>query len=161
MKPAILYCAVLFSLFTIPAPAADKADKAPPDPAQTVQSFYAYHFKHDMGFGASQVKARKAWLAPKLYALITKALAKPVPKGDAPDIDGDIFTDSQDTPNSFQIGKATIDKETAKVDVTFIWPGEKRHVTVILTQIEKAWLITDIDYGSHRSLTKELQEAAR
>lgn len=158
MKPAPLYFAVLFFFFTIPAPA---ADKPAPDPAQTVQSFYAYHFKHDMGFGAPEIKARKAWLAPKLYALITKALNKPVPKGDAPDIDGDIFTDSQDTPNSFLVGKATLDKETAKVDVTFIWSGEKRHVTVILTQVEKAWLIVDIDYGSHRSLIKELQDSAR
>jgi hypothetical protein len=160
MKPATLYFAVLLSFFTIPALAADKADKTAPDPAQTVQSFYTYHFKHDMGFGAPEVKARKAWLAPKLYALIMKVLNKPVPKGDAPDIDGDIFTDSQDTPNSFQVGKATVDKETAKVDVTFIWSDEKRHVTVILSQIEKAWLIVDIDYGAHRSLTKELQDSA-
>lgn len=157
MKSATLYFAALLSILAIPSLAAEKAGA---DPAQTVQSFYAYHFKHDMGFGAPQVKARRAWLAPKLYTLIMKVLAKPVPKGDAPDIDGDIFTDSQDTPTSFQVGKTTVDKETAKVDVTFIWTGEKRHVTVILTQIEKAWLIADIDYGSHRSLTKELQEAA-
>ena len=157
MKPATFYIAVLLSLLTIPAFAADKPAA---DPAQTVQLFYTYHFKHDMGFGLPQVKARKAWLAPKLYALITKALAKPVPKGDAPDIDGDIFTDSQDTPTSFQVGKATIDKDTAKVDVTFTWSSEKRHVTVILSQVEKSWLITDIDYGAHRSLTKELQDSA-
>ncbi len=157
MKTATLYLAVLLSLLTIPAFAAITAG---PDPALTVQLFYAYHLKHDMGFAAPEIKARKAWLSPKLYALIIKVLNKPVPKGDAPDIDGDIFTDSQDTPTSFQVGKATVEKETAKVDVTFIWSGEKRHVTVILSQVEKTWLITDIDYGAHRSLTKELQDSA-
>src|SRR5579884_1639945 len=95
MKFAALTLAALLSLSAIPCFAAEPAAA---DPAQTVQSFYAYHFKHNMGFDAAQVKAQKASLDPKLYALITKVLAKPVPKGDAPDIEGDIFTDSQDTP---------------------------------------------------------------
>ncbi|HWB61821.1 MAG TPA: DUF3828 domain-containing protein [Chthoniobacteraceae bacterium] len=157
MKSAALSLAVALSLFAIPCLAAGNAAA---DPAQTVQAFYAYHFKHDMGFGAPEVKARKAWLAPKLYELLIKVLNKPVPKGDAPDIEGDVFTDSQDTPTSFKVGKAAVEKDTAKVDVTFVWSGEKRHVTVILAQIDKEWRIVDIDYGAHRSLTKELQDAA-
>lgn len=157
MKLATLPLTVLLFLFTITGFA---AGNAAPDPAQTVQAFYDYHFKHDMGFDAKQMKARKGWLTPKLYTLITEALAKPVPKGDAPEIDGDIFTDSQDTPTSFHVGKAVVEKDIAKVDVTLVWSGEKKHLTVILVQEEHAWLIQDIDYSDHRTLVKTLKQAA-
>ena len=152
---ATLIIALLFSFFAVQAPAAEPATQ---DPAQTVQAFYAYHLKHDMGFGKTQINARKSWLTPDLYALITKVLKKPVPEGDAPDIEGDIFTDSQDTPTAFHVGKATTDKTTAKVEVTFTWSKEKRKYTVILSQIDHAWRIQDIDYGD-RSMTKDLNQA--
>ena len=158
MKSAALFIVALLSILAVPSPAADNSRT---DPVQTVQSFYDYHFKHDMGFGEPEMKARKAWLSPELYALITKALKKPVPKGDAPDIEGDIFTDSQEYPTAFHVGKAIVKKETAKVEVTFSWSREKRQVTLILAQVEHLWRIVDIDYGDHRSLVKGLQEAAR
>ena len=157
MKSQVLYLAALLSILAI-TPL--EAENNGADPVQAVQSFYAYHFKHDMGFGAPEVKARKSWITPALYDLIMKVLSKPTPKGDAPDIEGDIFTDSQDTPTSFHVGKATVEKGTATVDVTLVWSAEKRYVTVMLTQIDKAWRISDIDYGDHRTLTKELREAA-
>jgi len=155
MKSAAFILALFFSLFAAQSPAAESSTA---DPAQTVQSFYAYHFKHDMGFGKAQINARKSWLTPDLYTLITKVLNKPVPEGDAPDIEGDIFTDSQDTPTAFHVGKATSDKATAKVEVTFTWSKEKRKVTVILSQIEQAWRIQDIDYGD-RLMSKDLNQA--
>ena len=158
MKSTALYITALLSIFAVSSPAADSSGA---DPVQTVQSFYDYHFKHDMGFGVPEMKARKAWLSPELYALIIKVLKKPVPKGDAPDIEGDIFTDSQEYPTAFHVGKVTVKKETAMVDVTFSWSREKRHVTLILTQVEHAWRIGDIDYGDHRSLVKDLKDAAR
>jgi len=148
--------ALLLFLFAVHAPA---AEKAAPDSVQTVQSFYDYHFKHDMGFGPAQIKARKTWLAPDLYALIMEVLKKPVPAGDAPDIEGDIFTDSQDTPTSFHVGKASVNKETANVEVIFTWSHEKRHVTLSLTQVDHGWRIQDIEYGDHRSLRKDLRQA--
>ena len=158
MKIAALYLSILLPIMAITSRAAESGGA---DPAQTVQAFYAYHFKHDMGFGMPEVEARKAWLEPKLYELIMTVLKKPVPKGDAPDIDGDIFTDSQDTPTSFHTGKAAVEKETANVDVTLTWSAEKRHITVILTHVAHAWRISDIEYGDRRSLTKELRDAAR
>ena len=158
MKSATLSIATLLFLFAVSSPAAENAGT---DPAQTVQSFYDYHFKHDMSFGMPEMKARKAWLAPELYELITKVLKKPVPRGDAPDIEGDIFTDSQDFPTSFHVGKATVNKETAKVPVTFTWSRENRHDTVSLIQIDHAWRILDIDYGDHRSLMKDLRQFSR
>lgn len=163
MKSTRLLIALLLFLFAAQAPAAEKAS---PDAAKAVQTFYDYHFKHSMAFDAAQIKARKAWLAPELYALITKVLNTPVPEGDAPDIEGDIFTDSQEVPTAFHVGKTTVDNATAKVakvakvEVTLTWSREKRHFTVLLTQVKQAWLIQDIDYGDHRSLTKDLRAAA-
>lgn len=158
MKTAFL---LLAALLFLNVPLASAAEKADADPAQTVKSFYDFHFKHGMGFGPAEMKARKAWLTPQLYALITTVLKKPVPKGDAPDIEGDIFTDSQDTPTGFHVGKATLDKGTAKVEVSLNWSHEKRQITVILAQVEHAWLIQDIEYGDHRLMTTDLRQAAR
>jgi hypothetical protein len=154
---AALLFALLLSLLALPSPAAETAKTV--DPAQAVQSFFDFHFKHSMGFGMPEMKVRKAWLAPDLYALITTVLKKPVPKGDAPDIEGDIFTDSQDTPTSFRVGHASVKDQTARVEVTLQWSGEKRQLTVLLQQIERAWRIVDIEYGDHRTLTKDLRAA--
>jgi len=82
---------------------------------------------------------------------------QPVPKGDAPDIEGDVFLNAQDVPDKFEVGQATIDKDNAKVDVTLRWSKEKRHYTVLLKQVSGAWKVYDVNYGSDGTLTALLK----
>jgi Protein of unknown function (DUF3828) len=125
------------------------------DPTKVVQDLYHSAQSH-FGFSPDTVKADKPWLAPALYAKIWKKVNQPTPKGDAPDIEGDLFLDSQDGPTKFEVGNASIDKTKAKVSVTLIWPSETRHQTVLLEQIDGAWKVTDVDYGDKEGKLTDL-----
>ena len=127
----LLSCALIQN--AVAAPAAD-------DPATVTNALYVSALHH-MGFGTpgNTVKASRPWLTPDLYARLWKKVNQPVPKGDAPDIDGDVFLDCQDPPEKCEVGKGTIDQPNAKVDDTLSWPKEKRHYTVMLKQVSGAW----------------------
>jgi len=126
------------------------------DPATVTKALYQ-SVLHDMGFTPDTVKASRPWLTPDLYSRLWKKVNQPVPKGDAPDIEGDVFLDCQDPPDKFEVGHATIDQANAKVDVTLFWPKEKRHYIVLLKQLSGAWKVCDVNYGSDGTLTALLK----
>jgi hypothetical protein len=82
---------------------------------------------------------------------------QPVPKGDIPDIDGDVFLDSQELPDKLEVGKSSINQTKAKVEVTLTWGTDISHYTVLLTQIDGTWKVYDIDYGKDGTLTALLK----
>ena len=129
------------------------------NPVGVVQGLYhsaSIHF----GFTPDTIKSNRQWLTPELYSRLWKKVNEPTPKGDAPDIEGDVFLDCQDPPNQVVVGKASIDQTKARVDVTLIWAGasgEKRHYSAFLKQIDGAWKVYDIDYGKDGKLTDLLK----
>ena len=128
-------------------------------PAAVVQALYHSAFIH-FGFTPDTIKSNRQWLTPELYSRLWKKVNEPTPKGDAPDIEGDVFLDCQDPPDKFVVGKASIDQTKAKVEVTLVWAGgsgEKRHHSVLLKQIDGAWKVYDIDYGKDGKLTDLLK----
>ncbi len=116
------------------------------DPATVTKALYRSDLR-DAGFTPDTVKASRPWLTPDLYACLLKKANQPTPKGDAPEIEGDVFLNAQDVPDKFEVGHATIDHDNAKVDVTLHWSKEKRHYTVLLKQVNGAWKVYDINYG--------------
>ena len=127
------------------APATDSPDTV-------VQALYRSSLDH-FGFDPATVKSSKPWVTPELYVRMWKKVNQPVPKGDAPDIEGDLFFDAQDLPTKYEVGKPSIDQNKAKVPVTVIFGGEKRHYTVLLEQIDGAWKVSDVHYGKDGNLT--------
>jgi len=128
-------------------------------PAAVVQALYHSAFVH-FGFTPDTVKANRQWLTPELYARLWKKVNEPTPKGDAPDIEGDVILNCQDTPDKFVVGTASISQTTAKVDVMLTWggaSGDKRHYYALLKQIDGAWKVYDIDYGKDGKLTDLLK----
>jgi hypothetical protein len=125
-------------------------------PENVTQALYESAMAHE-GFTPESIKASRPWVTPDLYARLWKAVNKPVAKGDAPDIDGDIFLDCQDPPTKFEVGKSSIDQTKAKVDVTLIWPSEKRHLTVLLTRVDSAWKVYDVIYDKDGKLSDLLK----
>ena len=120
-----------------------------------VQQFYDFHLAHDMGFTTANLKARERFLDPELHALLAKKLAEPVPDDEVPDIDGDPFTDAQDTPTSFTVGDAAARGELVDVRVTFRWSEtESRELTVALAKGSSGWGISDVLYGEGGGLRK-------
>ncbi len=128
-------------------------------PAAVVQALYhsaSIHF----GFTPDTVKSSRQWLTPELYSRLWKKVNEPTPKGDAPDIEGDVFLDCQEPPDKWVVDKASIDGTKAKVDVTLHWgggSGEKRRYSALLKQVDGAWKVYDIDYGKDGKLTDMLK----
>jgi hypothetical protein len=124
-----------------------------------VQAFYADHLKGDMGFTKASVKAKSRYLAPDLLkACLVKQAENPGPDT-VPDVDGDPFTDSQEYPTGFKLGKARSAAGGARIPVTFSWREgtPPRTLTVILKNLQAGWRIDDIRYpegGTLRQLVK-------
>jgi len=125
----------------------------PASPAATVRAFYAFHLAHDMAFTLQGLTQRAAWLTPDLVGQCRSYLSRPSPPDEAPEIDGDPFTDTQEYPTAFGVGKAEVSGATARVPVRFRGPGKNRRtVHVELVAVRGSWLIDDIRYESGTSL---------
>ena len=157
MKPLrwFLMLVLLGSIALLSGARAASETDSPPAVVQALYHSALIHF----GFTPDTVKSYRPWLTPELYTRLWKKVNEPTPKGDAPDIEGDVILDCQDPPDKFVVGKASIDQTNAKVDVTLIWPssGEKRQYRALLQQIDGAWKVYDIDYGKDGKLTDLLK----
>ena len=145
-------------LITCPAPhihafAPRRAEVAAAQRA--VRSFFEFHFAHDMGFSQRSLSLRRRWLTPELYARLRAELLKEAKRAkahpdEAPNINGDPFTDSQLYPNTFRIGKAVHTGKRVEVAVTFVWTLDEgafemeRTVTAFVAGRSGKWLINDI-----------------
>ena len=128
------------------------ADPATNSPDAVVRALFHSSVNH-FGFSPESVKLDKFWVTPELYRRMWKKVNEPVPKGDAPDIEGDLFLGSQEPPTKFEVGLPSIDQAKAKVGVVVTWPGEKRHYIVSLEQVDGAWKVSDVHYGKDGNLT--------
>ncbi|MEP6835091.1 MAG: hypothetical protein ABJB74_17015 [Gemmatimonas sp.] len=134
---------VVWTLDRSPGAVADAAS-----PAGFVQRFLEAHFSGDMGFDAAHMTAKAKFMTPSLMALSKTYFAKPVPKGDAPDIEGDPFTNSQDNPTRFSVGAASTVGPTATVGVKFYDAYTAKVVNYKLLQESGAWHIDDVNYDA-------------
>jgi hypothetical protein len=142
-------------LLLLPVLAMGRAEAAPADngPAGVVQALYQESMANKDGFSPKSIHAIKEWVAPELYAQLRKKASEPQPKGDAPDIDGDVFLDAQDLPTRFELESVVIAGDKAQVTVALTWSSETRHYMVFVEQIKGAWKVTNIDFGKDGKLT--------
>ena len=150
MKLAALLLALALTT-TLRAASADTTD-----PAAVTKAAYQTAMTH-FGFSADLLRYQKPYLAPDLYAALLKKANQPTPKGDAPDIEGDVILNAQDLPDKYTVGPATITGAQATVPVTLQWGTETRRYLVYLTQLHTTWKITNIDYGQDTKLTDLLK----
>jgi hypothetical protein len=121
-------------------------------PATVVKALYRSSLDH-FGFSPESVKAAKPFVTPDLYARMLKKVNEPTPKGDAPDIEGDLFLNAQDVPTKWEVGDSSITAAKAEVKVNLHWDSEKRQYTVLLKQVDGAWKVYDVDYGKDGKLS--------
>jgi hypothetical protein len=148
LSGAVVAASLVLTLHAVAVPADDVA--------ATVQELYQYAHTH-FGCDPDSVKGERRWLTPELYARLWKKVNEPVPKGDAPDIEGDVFLNSQEPLDRFFVFKPAVNGDTARVRVNTILPGETRHVTVMLIKIDGAWKVRDVDYGQDGKLSDLLK----
>jgi len=114
--------------------------------AGTVRDFYGLHFRHDMAFTEKSVRRKAEFLAPEVLAACLAYLARPVPTDEVPAIDGDPFTDSQDYPTGFRIGRTLTEDTATRVPITLVWQREQRELVALVAIIDGEWRITDLEY---------------
>ncbi len=121
-----------------------------------VQAFYADHFKGDLAFTEASLKAKARFLAPDLHrACLAKQRADAAKGPDlVPDVDGDPFTDSQEYPAAFKLGRIHSTPGGARLPVTFTWKDghPPRTLTVVLRNLQTGWRIDDLRYAEGRTL---------
>lgn len=165
-RRTILIAALFLSLQSL-ADAGVRAQQ--PNAASAVNSFYRFHLSHHMDFRARNIQLRRRWLTPEFYQLLLieikrqAAYSKAHPD-EVPDYDGDPFTDSQEYPDSFRVGKQVMDGERAKVTVTLLWSArtsrgrDKRDIVVEAVQGPSGWLIDDIVNSEGSTLRDEFKK---
>ncbi|HSQ20192.1 MAG TPA: DUF3828 domain-containing protein [Blastocatellia bacterium] len=135
---------------------------------RTVRSFYTFHLAHNKNFTVRNVQQRKRWLTPELYGLLLKELKQQAAESkahpdEAPYFEGDPFTDSQEYPDSYRVGKAEVSGDVAKMNVTLLWSArtsrgrDKRDIVVEMTRSAGGWVINDIINNQGSRLTDELK----
>lgn len=138
-----------FLVASVAAPGPAAAQKWPAD---VVRSLFADHFRHGMGFTKASVARKARWLSPDLLAKLNAELAKPNNPDEVPNINGDPFTDSQEYPKRFAVGKAEINGDATRIPVVFTGNGRRRTVAVKLRNTPEGWLVDDLIYEDGSTL---------
>ncbi len=153
-------------LFAVPAPhvQSQTARRAATDAARAAESFYRYHFARDRGFLRANIVARRRWLSPELYRLMLNELRREAAfrkahPDEVPFMTGDPFTDAQEYPDTFTVGRATVRGNRANVPVTFGWRdvAQKQTLQVELLKHGGRWLIHDVRREGSAGLLKLLR----
>lgn len=151
------------ALFLLAALAVQAQDPSLEAARKLVQTFYAAHLKGEMGFTEASLKAKSKYLAPELLKAGLLKQAEDAAKGPdiVPDIDGDPFTDSQEYPDGFKVGKVHAAEGGARIPVTLTWRtgNPPRTLTVILKNLTVGWRIDDIRYPDGRTLRTLLKRS--
>lgn len=160
-RVALLLCCLTVACIT-PSSASTAKIQKNSSPESVINSFYKYHFSHDMGFTPETVKSRSAWLSAELLAACKVYFAAPEDPEEPPYIEGDPFTGSQEYPNKFSVGSASVSEMSAKVPVTFTWKedGHSTKGTVLLKNVKGKWLIDDVEFPDQDSVRKLLSDAS-
>lgn len=116
------------------------------------------HFTHDMGFTSESVALKTAFLSADLRARIGRYLAAPQSPDEAPEINGDPFTDSQEYPDRFTLGAVRTEPQRTVVPVNF--PGLQRSVDYVLVREAGRWVVDDLVDERAESLRELLEFAA-
>jgi hypothetical protein len=133
----------------------DAADAQAP-----VRELLLQHLPAHGAFDQEQVVRLRAWLAPSLQGAFTRWFAQPVRQDEAPHLNGDPFTNTQEPPLSLELGllerRGARATQVVHVDIG----GGRRHRLVYRLQRhdKDGWRITDIDYGDGVTLRQLIRQ---
>jgi hypothetical protein len=126
-------------------------------PEGRMQRLLELHFNADMGFTPENVKSHRAWFSKALDAAMTRYFARPAPEDEVPAIDGDPFTDSQEYPSRFSVGKARVTGDQAEVPVRFSDAFSDRSMVYVLKREGGTWQLDNLRFSSGETLLDLLE----
>jgi len=121
-------------------------------PEGRTQRFLELHFGGDMGFTPTNLQAHRAWFSSQLNTAVSRYFARPSSPDEVPAIDGDPFTDSQEYPQRFAVGKASVTTDSTQVPVQFSDASAVRTVVYVLRKEGAAWQLDDLLFSDGETL---------
>ena len=147
---------VYFSPFLVPVILLGAYGPSAVGPATVVQALFSDHFKHERGFTKASVARKAKWLSTDFLNLLNVELDRRANPNEAPTIDGDPFTDSQEYPKRFVVGKAEIRGDVTRIPVIFTGNGHRRTIAVRLLETTDGWRVDDLFYEDGKTLRSRL-----
>ena len=134
--------------------------QAPEDPETVVGRLFEDHFMNDMGFTPASVARKQDRLTADLYRQIEAYFARPTVPDEAPVINGDPFTNTQEYPSAFTVSEGTQqDTTTTRVPVVMTIGPDMRTVQVqLVRQASGIWLVDDLVYEDGMTFRELLKE---
>ncbi len=132
---------VIWTLNRSPGALAD-----PATPNGRVQALLERHFSADMGFDEISVANKRELLSERLSQRIDAYFASEFPADEAPPINGDPFTDSQEYPVRFSVGDSAREGDLAAVPVRFADGWRERTVVYVLREEHGQWQVDDLRF---------------
>ena len=109
-----------------------------------------------MAFTPASIASKDSLLSPALRARIAAYFAKPTSPDEAPIIDGDAFTNTQEYPTRFAVGSASGNAQRATVPVRFSDGYMERTVTYVMRR-STIWQVDDLRYEDGSTLRASLK----
>lgn len=126
------------------------------DAAAVVEAFLEGHFARQCVFDESVSADWWAHLSADLLGELTRYLAAEGSADEAPVLDGDPFTDSQEPPLRFAVGATRMQEGVAYVPVRLHFFAEQRELTYVLRRETTGWRIDDVQPPQRASLRQLL-----
>lgn len=125
-------------------------------PEHAVQRLLERHFAGEMAFTPASIASKDSLLTPALRARIAAYFAKPSSPDEAPIIDGDAFTNTQEYPTRFSVGSASGNAQRATVPVRFN-DGYMERTVIFVMRRSTIWQVDDLRYGDGSTLRSSLK----
>lgn len=125
-------------------------------PAGIVQRMLEVHFGHDMGFDPDSIARKAGFFTPALSQALARYFSHPRNEDEVPPINGDPFTNSQEYPTRFSVGRAVVNGGTARVPVAFADGWRRYTLQYRLASTGRGWRVDDIHGKGLGSLRKLL-----
>lgn len=125
-------------------------------PEDVVLAFLQRHMSADMAFTPAIIARGGKFFSPDLARAIRLYFSQPGPKEEAPGIDGDPFTNSQEYPTRFELGRLLREQGRAIVPVRFGEVGSGQVVRFELRRVGLRWRLDNLHYEDGASLRRLL-----
>lgn len=127
-------------------------------PEAIVQSLLIQHMSSDMALSREHIERQRDWLNDDLVTRFGRWFTRTASRDEAPYLNGDPYTDSQEPPDSFELSPASVSGDAADVAVTFRGADDAPYaVHYLLSRTNGAWRIDDLRYRDGEKLSQLLE----
>lgn len=127
-------------------------------PEAIVQMLLIRHMSGNMALSRESVASQREWLSTRIVEQFGGWFTRTAGSNDVPELNGDPYTDSQESPESFELSPASVQGNAAEVTVSFRDAAGARYpVHYLLSRVDGTWRINDVRYRDGERLSQLLQ----